>query len=84
MRGSNAIIMVLTGKYPDLWSVSLRRIYEYGRGLDVVLVNAGGFHRELAINVAMDYGFSYFESYQTTMSRHKTIFSQGMHVQTSL
>jgi GT2 family glycosyltransferase len=63
MQGSNAIIMVLTGKYPDLWSVSLRRIYEYGRGLDVVLVNAGGFHRELAINVARDYGFSYFESY---------------------
>jgi hypothetical protein len=63
MRGSNAIIMVLIGKYPDLWSVSLRRIYEYSRGLDVVLVNAGGFHRELAINVARDYGFSYFESY---------------------
>jgi hypothetical protein len=41
MRGSNATIMVLTGEYPDLWSVSLRRIYEYGRGLDVVLVNAG-------------------------------------------
>jgi hypothetical protein len=41
MQGSNSIIMVLIGKYPDLWSVSLRRIYEYSRNLDVVLVNAG-------------------------------------------
>lgn len=63
MKGTHTTIMLLIGKYHQLWDVTFRRLYEYSNDLDVVVVNAGGLHSDKAIKLSREYGFSYFESY---------------------
>jgi hypothetical protein len=74
MKKSEATIMVLIGKYAGVWEVSLKRIHEYSGKLDVVLINAGGFNRELSIKLSRDYGFSYFESYPNNIVASQNYF----------
>ncbi len=62
-NGRDVGLVLLTGLYPATWDVVFRRVYEYADGVDVVVLNAGGFNRERAMELAKEYGFSYVEGY---------------------
>lgn len=61
LKNRNVAIVVLIGKYPSLWSIALRRVYEYADEVDVIVVNAGAFHSDEAVKLSREYNFSYFE-----------------------
>lgn len=62
LKGRQLTIVVLSGKYPSIWSITLERLYAYSGDADVILANPDGLHGGILEKLCNSYGFSYFES----------------------